>query len=200
MSTSKFQGLITLVGPSFARARRVIAEISPLQSRISNGLRSNAALLTSSVVLPEPFGLRPAGRPPRPRARARRGRPGRGQDPDGQSAGGQPAARLQADPVHPRPHALRRHRPGHLPGWTGHLPLPGRPRLHQPGARRRDQPHARQDPGRPAGGHGGTTGHRRRPVPPPALALPGRGHPEPRRVRGHLPAARGAAGPVPRSS
>ena len=40
--------------------------------------------------------------------------------------------------------------------------LPRGAGLHQPAARRRDQPHAAQDPGRAAGGDGGAAGHRRR--------------------------------------
>ena len=40
--------------------------------------------------------------------------------------------------------------------------LPRRAGLHQPAARRRDQPHAAQDPGRAARGDGGAAGHRRR--------------------------------------
>ena len=62
---------------------------------------------------------------------------------------------------------------------------------------RRDQPHAAEDPGRAARGHGGATGLRRGRGPTAARPVHRRRHPEPGRVRGHLPAARGAARPLP---
>ena len=71
------------------------------------------------------------------------------------------------------------------------------PGVHQPAARRRDQPHAAEDPGGAARGHGGAAGHRRGRGPAAARAVRRRRHPEPGRVRGHLPAARGPARPVP---
>ena len=67
----------------------------------------------------------------------------------------------------------------------------------QPAAGRRDQPRPAQDAGRAAGGHGGAPGHRRRRHPPARAALPRARHAEPDRVRGHLPAARGPARPLP---
>ena len=76
--------------------------------------------------------------------------------------------------------------------------LPARPRLRQPRARRRDQPHAAQDAGGAAGGDAGGAGHRRRRAAPAARPVPRRRDAEPDRVRGHLPAARGAARPLPR--
>ncbi len=48
-----------------------------------------------------------------------------------------------------------------------------------------------------AGGHGGADRVRRRRVPPAAGPVCGVRDPEPDRIRGHLPAARGAAGPFP---
>ena len=71
------------------------------------------------------------------------------------------------------------------------------PGVHQPAAGRRDQPHSAQDPGRAAGGHGGAAGQRRRRAPPAARPVHRRRDAEPHRIRRHLPAARGAARPVP---
>ena len=80
------------------------------------------------------------------------------------------------------------HRRLHLPRGAG---------LHQPAARRRDQPDAAEDPGGAAGGDGGAAGLGGGRAAPAARAVHRRRHPEPDRVRGHLPAARGAARPVP---
>ncbi len=63
--------------------------------------------------------------------------------------------------------------------------------------RRRDQPGLAEDPVGAAGGDGGAHGHRGRRAAPGAAAVPGGGHPEPGRDGRHLPAARGAARPVP---
>ena len=78
------------------------------------------------------------------------------------------------------------------------VPVPARGAgVHQPPPRRRDQPHAAEDPGRLAGGHGGAPGLRRGRGPPAARSVRRGRHPEPGRVRGHLPPARGPARPVP---
>ena len=69
--------------------------------------------------------------------------------------------------------------------------------LRQRRARRRDQPRHAEDPVRAAGGDGGAAGHGRRGAARGAAAVPGGGHAEPDRAGGHLPAARGAARPVP---
>ena len=75
--------------------------------------------------------------------------------------------------------------------------VPPGPVVHRPPARRRDQPHPAQDPGRPAGGDAGAPGHRRGPHLPAGRAVPRARDGQPGRVRRHLPAARGAARPVP---
>ena len=106
-------------------------------------------------------------------------------------------ARHQAGAVHPRPDARRRHRLAGLRRALRRVLLPRGPGLHQPAARRRDQPHAAEDPGVAAGGDGGAAGLRRRGPAAAARPVRGRRHPEPGRVRGHLPAARGAARPLP---
>ena len=77
------------------------------------------------------------------------------------------------------------------------LPLPGRARLRQPRAGRRDQPGHAQDPVGAARGHAGAHGHRGRRDPTAAPTVPRHGDAEPARDGGHLPAARGPARPVP---
>ena len=61
----------------------------------------------------------------------------------------------------------------------------------------RDQPRPGQGAVGAARGHAGAPGHDRRREPPAAQPVPRDGHPEPHRVRGHLPAPRGAGGPLP---
>ena len=135
---------------------------------------------------------RAAGR----RARPARGRAGPGQDAHRQDRLRRPGRLLQAPAVHPRPRAR---------GPRGHEDLPGRHRrlrhraragVLQLPARRRDQPRAREGPVGAAGGHAGAPGHDRPREPPRAGAVPGHGHAEPDRVRGHLRAARGAGRPL----
>ena len=72
----------------------------------------------------------------------------------------------------------------------------GRPALHRPAARRRDQPHAPEDAVSAARGDAGGTDRRGRDL-PAAPPVPRAGDRQPRRVRGHLPAARGQTRPVP---
>ena len=72
------------------------------------------------------------------------------------------------------------------------------PRVHRAAARRRDQPHAAQDAVRAARGDAGGPGHRRGRDLPARPALPRPRDRQPRRVRRHLPPARGPARPVPR--
>ena len=79
----------------------------------------------------------------------------------------------------------------------GELVVPPRPRVHQRAARRRDQPHAAEDAGGAARGDAGAPGDDRRRAAPAGCAVPRDRHAEPDRVRGHLPAARGAARPLP---
>ena len=62
--------------------------------------------------------------------------------------------------------------------------------------RRRDQPRVAQDAVGPARVHAGAAGHRRRPHARARAAVPRPRHAEPGRVRGHLPAARGAGRPL----
>ena len=126
------------------------------------------------------------------------GVPGRGQDTAGQGAGRRARPRVHSPgPVHPRPHAVRRDSARSSSSPAGILPLPAGAGVHQPAARRRDQPHPAEDPGRPARGDGGAPGLDRGRAASAAGAVHRDRHPEPRRVRGHLPAARGAAGPLP---
>ena len=71
------------------------------------------------------------------------------------------------------------------------------PDLHEPAARRRDQPRAAEDPGGAARGDAGAAGDDRGHDAPARAAVPRPRDPEPDRVRGHLSAARGAARPLP---
>ena len=91
---------------------------------------------------------RPGHRAALPRPRAARGRPGRRQD----AAGAHPrrGARPghQARAVHPGPDARRRHRLAGLRRPHRRVLVPPGPGLHQPAARRRDQPDAAEDAGR----------------------------------------------------
>ena len=102
----------------------------------------------------------PGGRAAGPGPRAARGRARRGQDAARQGARRRARPRLQAGPVHARPHAVRRHRPAHLRrgATAAAVPVPGGPGVHQRAAGRRDQPHAAEDPGRAARGDGGAPG------------------------------------------
>ena len=70
------------------------------------------------------------------------------------------------------------------------------PGLLQLPAGRRDQPRPGQGPVRAARGDAGAPGHDRAGELSGAPAVPRDGHPEPDRVRGHLPAARGPGRPV----
>ena len=69
----------------------------------------------------------------------------------------------------------------------GDVPLPGGTGLHQPAAGRRDQPDPAQDAGRPARGHGGAPGHRRRETPAAARPVPGRATQNPIEYEGTYP-------------
>ena len=79
----------------------------------------------------------------------------------------------------------------------GGLHLPARPALRRPGAGRRDQPRAGQDPGGAARGDAGAARDGGRHQPPAQCELHGVRHPESDRVRRDLPAARGGARPLP---
>ena len=78
------------------------------------------------------------------------------------------------------------------------LPLPARPGLRQRAARRRGQPRLAEDAVGAARVDAGDAGHGRRRELPARSAVPRDRDPEPRRVRGHLPAARGPARPLRR--
>ena len=99
-------------------------------------------------------------------------------------------------PVHARPRARRPRRHAHLPPAVRRVPGLARPGVHQPAARRRDQPGPGQGAERAARGDAGAAGHHRPRDAPRAPAVPGDGDAEPDRVRGHLPAAGGAGRPV----
>ena len=80
----------------------------------------------------------------RPRAHARRGRARPGQDAGDQDAGRGDRRAVPAHPVHARPRARRPRRHPHLQPALRRVQDVARPGVHQPAARRRDQPRAGQ--------------------------------------------------------
>ena len=70
------------------------------------------------------------------------------------------------------------------------------PVVREPRAGRRGESRAREGAERPAGGDAGAAGHDRPGDPSVARPLPRDGDAEPDRVRGHVPAARGAGRPL----
>ena len=130
-------------------------------------------------------------RPPPDRGRARSR-----EDPDGEDDRGRARRDVQAHPVHARPRSVRPHRHAHLPAGQRDLRHRARPGLLQLPARGRDQPRARQGAVGAARGDAGAPGHPRPHVAPGARPVPRDGDPEPDRVGGHLPAARGAGRPL----
>ena len=104
---------------------------------------------------------------------------------------------LRARPVHARPDAVRRDRLVDLPPVRRDVRVPARAGVHEPPPGRRDQPRPTEDAVGAARGDGRAAGDDRGRDAAARLAVPGHRHPEPDRVRGHLPAARGAARPLP---
>ena len=92
--------------------------------------------------------------------------------------------------------------PGDVTGVTRLQPeergvrVPAGPHLRQHRPGRRDQPRLAQDPVQPARVHGRAPGDHRQHHASHRSAVHGDRHPEPHRVRGHLPAARGPARPL----
>ena len=105
--------------------------------------------------------------------------------------------RLRPHPVHPGPGAVRHRRHPDLQGQPGGLRRRARPGLRQLHPGRRDQPRSGQGAGGDARADGGEAGLDRRSDLPDAAAVHRHRDPEPDRVRGRLPAARGAARPFP---
>ena len=132
----------------------------------------------------------------RPRSPARRGRAGPGQDDGDQDAGPGDRRRLQAHPVHAGPRAGRPRGDADLQPEDGRVHDLARARVHEPPARRRDQPRAGQGPVRAARGDAGAAGHDRPRHPPGPGPVPRAGHAEPDRDRGHVRPPRGAGRPV----
>ena len=104
--------------------------------------------------------LRPARRARR-RQRAARGLPGPGEDAGRALVRAGDDARLRAHPVHARPDAVRRHRLVDLQPAQRRVRVPAGPDLHEPPARRRDQPRPAEDAGGAARGDAGAPGHDR---------------------------------------
>ena len=99
--------------------------------------------------------------------------------------------------VHPRPAARRHRRHPHLPGVDREVRRRARPDLRQLRARRRDQPGAGQGAVGAARGHGRAPRVDRWRDLRRADPVPRARHAEPDRDRGRVPAARGAARPLP---
>ena len=126
------------------------------------------------------------------------GVPGRRQDAARAQPRRRPRRRDQAGAVHPRPDARRPHRVAGLRRVEQRLHLPPGPGLHQPPARRRDQPHAARRRSRRCWRRWRSARSASTAVPHPLpAAVHGRRHAEPRRVRRHLSPAGGPARPVP---
>ena len=128
---------------------------------------------------------------------APRGLPGHRQDPLARALAASVQGPNSRDPVHPRPAAERRHRRDDLRPEHQEVRVPPGPDLRDHRPRRRDQPRLAEDPVGPARGHGGGPGHRRRrphSVGEPFMVIATQ---NPIEQAGHLPAARGAARPVP---
>ena len=143
-----------------------------------------------------PRGAAGPGRAPVSRSPPHRGRPGHGQDRAREGDRAQPRLHLPADPVHAGPAAVGRDRPLDLQPEDPGVRVPARADHEPGGPRGRDQPGHAQDAELPARVHGGASGDDRRRLPRDAGPVPRDRHPEPDRVRGHVRAARGAAGPV----
>ena len=143
-----------------------------------------------------PGGARRAGEPPVRGPRADRGLPGRGQDRAGACPGRLDRGRVRARAVHRGPAARRHHGHQRLQPAREPLRVPARAGVRQRGAGRRDQPRLSEDAVGPARVHAGAARERGQAHPPARPALHRARHPEPDRVRGHLPAARGAARPL----
>ena len=133
-----------------------------------------------------------AGRGPR----ADRGQPGGRQDRPGPGAGPLDRRRVRARAVHRRPAAGRRGGHQRLQPARGQVRVPARAGVRERGAGRRDQPRVAEDAVGPARVHAGAPRDRGQAHPRPGPAVHRARHPEPDRVRGHLPAARGAARPL----
>ena len=109
-------------------------------------------------------------------------------------------AAVQPHSVHARPDAGRHHRHRSDSGGPGvrrrRIPLSARADLRQRDPGRRNQSHAAQDAGRPAGGDAGAPGDGRRQAAPAVRAVLRAGDAEPDRAGRDLSAARGPARPL----
>ena len=102
-------------------------------------------------------------RDPRRRSRAHRGLPRPGQDARRPVLRAHARAGVHPGAVHPRPAARRPHRIVRLRPARAGVRVPARAAVHRAAARRRDQPHAAEDPVGAARGDAGAPGHRRGP-------------------------------------
>lgn len=170
-----------LSGAAATTAERCTAVLDEIERAVV-GKRSALTLILTTVLMRRTCAHRRLARP--------------GQDADRTVVRRRARTGLHPGAVHPRPAARRPARHDRLRHVLGPFRIPARADLHQPGAGRRDQPNAAQDPGGPAGGDGRRSGQHRRPHASVAVAVHRAGNRQSDRVRGHLPAAGGAAGPV----
>ena len=126
------------------------------------------------------------------------GVPGPRQDADRQDARARARRHVRPRPVHARPRPRRPRRHAHLAART---PASSTPQLGPVFGNLLLADEINRAPGegaeRAARGHAGAPGHARRSHLHAARAVPHARHAEPDRVRGHLPAARGAGRPLP---
>ena len=130
-------------------------------------------------------------RPPADRGRARPR-----EDADDQDRRRGARRHVPPHPVHARPRAERPRRHARLPPRHGDVRHGAGPGVLQLPPRRRDQPRARQGAVGAARGDAGAPGDDRPRDDAGARSVPRHGDAEPDRVRGHVPAARGAGRPV----
>ena len=136
----------------------------------------------------------------RPRPCAAHGRAGPGEDAARPLARGPDVAELQPRAVHAGPHAERHHGHGDFAGdgsaGAARVRVCERADLREHRARRRNQPHPAEDPGRAAPGDAGAEGQRGQTQLRPRETVLRPRDAKPDRARGHVSAARGAARPV----
>ena len=176
-----------------ARPRPMTDQVA--ETRTARRGRRRASPVGRPAGVGRPGGRRRRGADPprrdraaRRRPRPPRGRPGHRQDAPRPRDRAQPRPPHGARPGHAGPAALGRHRLE--PVRARRPPVRRGPGVHEPAPRRRDQPRDAAHAERAARGDAGAPGQRGGHDPPPARPVPRARDAEPRRVRGHVRAAR----------
>ena len=194
-----------IAGGDPRRGRRLLEERDGRESvaqavagRRTRGGRSSAIVDNLARVVHAPEETLRLGRPlPRQRGPPdHRGLPGRREDDAREGARALARRLVLPPPVHARPAAVRRHRRERVQPAHERVRVPPGPGLREPPARRRDQPRVAEDAVGAARVHAGEPGHGRRRHLRARAPVHGDRDAEPDRVRGHVPAARGAARPL----